>query len=145
HGNREVLQNVAMTVVTEQSHGLRVAELRVVDESALLLFEALARIELRGDGSRLIGVCGELRGRKTQRILGVGSGHDGRDEGQFVILVEAVIELAVERLVARAAVIPIAVDDEVRERRVVTERARGAAGRYASTKRVEATVCDGAA
>ncbi len=51
-GDREELQNVAMAVVAEQPDGLRVAQLRVVDEPALLLFEALARIELHGDGRR---------------------------------------------------------------------------------------------
>ncbi len=73
-----------MAVVTDQVHRLRIGELHVVDQAALLLLQALAGVELIGHRCRRVRVLRELRGGEPQRILRIRARHDIRDERKLV-------------------------------------------------------------
>ncbi len=75
-GNRQVLNHIAMAVVTEHANGLRFTQIDVVNHSALLLLQALARVEQRGHRSGLVGVGVELGFREAQGILRIGPRDD---------------------------------------------------------------------
>ncbi len=129
-----------MPVVADHAYGLRVAQVQIVNEPALLLLEALAGVEIRGGGIGLAGVGVELRLRDAQRVLRIGARDHVRDQGQPARIVERVAHLAIERIVVRAAVVAIAIDREMSDGHVVAERAGDPARIRPRTERVEAAI-----
>src|SRR5690348_16285687 len=129
-----------MAVVSEDSHGLRIGYIEVVDQSGLLLAQTLGRVEEDCGGIGGFGSSGEPRRRESQMILSIGPRYYIGNEREPVGIVERVIQLAVERLVSGAAMIAIAIDPEVREVEVVSKRPRRAECIQACTKVAEAAV-----
>ena len=115
-----------MTEITQHPQRLGVADIEVVNESALLLLETLAGFELPGGGIGRFRVGRELGLRDTQRVHRVRPLDEVGDEGQVVRVIERVAHLAVERVAFGTAVRAKAVDGEVRVVDVVGQRAFGA-------------------
>ncbi len=110
-----------------------------------MLLQTLARVECDRRRVGPIRVRGERGRREPERILRIRPRHEVGNDSQPVRVVDIVIDLGIERLVARATVISVPVHREVREIHVVIERASGPARIQARAKVIEAAVRHGAA
>ena len=129
-----------MTEITQHPHRLRVADVEIVDETALLLLEALAGFELAGGGVGRLRIGGVLRLRDAQGVHGVGPLDEVGNQGQVARIVERIAHFAVEGVVLRTAVLAKAVDGEMREVDVVGQRALGPGEISAGAESAEAPI-----
>ena len=86
-----------MTVIAEYAQGLTLRQFEIVDQTALLLPQALTRVESDRRGIGTVPVRGECGGREAERILSVRPRNDIRDERQATRIVQLEIEFSVER------------------------------------------------